>query len=398
MCYICASRIGANDNQSINRKPTSCCPRRGAPCGVVARCIPFQLTLNMSVFILFAAVATSILPPCYVQAQNSGDVRLVSNSSISYQGRLEVYLNGEWGTICVNNTADVRAVADTACRQLRFTGAFAWGSVEEMGYPVASDETPTHVRTIDCPSTNDDGVCSQDYPVHILRCAINETRVESACSHENDIGIYCNAEYFTSNTYDSQVALYGVSKNDSSAVNVSKSSGVLGIFYFGASHPGLVCGVGLDQNVADTACRQLGYTNAIAFNNSLQTTKQTIWDTGLDCSSQSHSCLNSCFSKKPTNQTSCTNIVYVSCEFQLSLKDKETSGSPLLCDTADKCNSTPTLSPGDAVELIVIVVVVIAIVAAVAICAICIALIVCCLLPGCFLYSRRRGGYQVIKE
>lgn len=359
------------------------------------RYLPLSLALNMSVFIVLA-VATSILPPCYVQAQNSGDVRLVGNSTtmLPHEGRLEVYLNGEWGTICVKDTADVRAVADTACRQLRFTEAWDFGFVEEMGYPVASDETPTHVRTIDCPST-DDGVCSQDYPVHILRCAINETRVQqSACSHEDDIGIYCNPEDFISNTYDSQVALYGVSTKDPSAVNVSKSSGVLGIFYFGVSHPGLVCGVGLDQNVADTACRQLGYTNAIAFNNSLQTTIQTIWDTGLDCSSQSHSCLNSCFSKKPTNQTSCTNIVYVSCEFQLSLKDQETPGSPLLCDTADKCKSTTTTT-SLSVELIVIVVVVIAIVATVAVCAIC---IVCCLLPGCLLYRRRRGSYQTIQE
>ena len=362
------------------------------------RYLPLSLALNMSVFIVLA-VAASILPPCYVQAQNSGDVRLVSNSTtmLPYQGRLEVFLNGEWGTICVKDTADVRAVADTACRQLRFTEALDFGFVEEMGYPVASDETPTHVRTIDCPST-DDGVCSQDYPVHILRCAINETRVQqSACSHEDDIGIYCFDDNF--NTYDSQVALFDVYTNHSSVDyrNVSKSSGILGIFYFGATYRNLsvVCGVGLDQNVADTACRQLGYTNAIAFNNSLSTiaTNVTIWDTGLDCSSQSHSCLNSCFSKKPTNQTSCTNIVYVSCEFQLSLKDQETPGSPLLCDTADKCKPTPTSSPP--VELTVTVVVVIAIVAAVSVCAIC---IVCCLLPGCLLHRRRRGGYQTIQE
>jgi hypothetical protein len=34
-------------------------------------------------------------------------------------GRLEIFIDGKWGTICDNSGTDLRAVADTACRQLR---------------------------------------------------------------------------------------------------------------------------------------------------------------------------------------------------------------------------------------------------------------------------------------
>ena len=34
-------------------------------------------------------------------------------------GRLEIYLNGQWGTVCINNFGG----GDTACRQLGYLGA-----------------------------------------------------------------------------------------------------------------------------------------------------------------------------------------------------------------------------------------------------------------------------------
>ena len=58
---------------------------------------------------------------CICAAQNYGDLRLVQNgitSSSNVRGRLEIYYNGQWGTVCDNywSTGSTRV----ACRQLGF--------------------------------------------------------------------------------------------------------------------------------------------------------------------------------------------------------------------------------------------------------------------------------------
>ena len=66
-------------------------------------------------------VATTTLLATNVRAQNNGDIRLVNNvkdTVDAYQGRLEVFMNGKWGTICGKSGTDFQAVANTACRQL----------------------------------------------------------------------------------------------------------------------------------------------------------------------------------------------------------------------------------------------------------------------------------------
>ena len=64
-----------------------------------------------------------------------GHLRLVDNSGNSNGvsgGRLEVFFNGEWGTVC-NDHFD-RNDADVACRQLRFLRSTHFGSVGVLGY------------------------------------------------------------------------------------------------------------------------------------------------------------------------------------------------------------------------------------------------------------------------
>ena len=67
-------------------------------------------------------------------AQSIGEVRLNSYGDTRYGnvgGRLEVYLNGKWGTVC--NDGFSQNEADTACRQLGFSSALEHGLAPLLG-------------------------------------------------------------------------------------------------------------------------------------------------------------------------------------------------------------------------------------------------------------------------
>ena len=63
-----------------------------------------------------------------------GDLRLVQGTiadSTFTSGRLEIYVNGQWGTIC-DDFFD-RNDALVACRELGFTGATNYGTSASAG-------------------------------------------------------------------------------------------------------------------------------------------------------------------------------------------------------------------------------------------------------------------------
>ncbi len=69
---------------------------------------------------------------CTSAVAEEGDLRLVDSLSTSVEGgRLEIYLRGEWGTVCSHGFGFEDG--DVACRQLGFTSATRIGTVGQLG-------------------------------------------------------------------------------------------------------------------------------------------------------------------------------------------------------------------------------------------------------------------------
>lgn len=77
-----------------------------------------------------------------------GSVRLVSSNDqpsnvIPSSGRLEVYINGHWGTVCTHNFSIT--AAHIVCRQLGFVRAMIWGG---LGWVKWSQSVQSTLRCI----------------------------------------------------------------------------------------------------------------------------------------------------------------------------------------------------------------------------------------------------------
>ena len=162
-----------------------------------------------------------------IQAQSNGDVRLVKGNLIypfDGTGRLEIYLDGEWGTFCVNGFNTF--AGDAACRQLGYVssnGKISRASDFVYEIPLASNSTPIHL-------SNDYNRCSSyscNGPVHILRCYPEgfDKQPDPSCTHSNDTILSCSLYSLYYDGYDTQLFL------NSKALNSTyRSSGVLEIY------------------------------------------------------------------------------------------------------------------------------------------------------------------------
>ena len=56
-------------------------------------------------------------------------VRLINGEFVN-EGRVEVYCNGEWGTVCRNNFASTDG--DTICQQLGYDSYFSISTLPQM--------------------------------------------------------------------------------------------------------------------------------------------------------------------------------------------------------------------------------------------------------------------------
>lgn len=58
-------------------------------------------------------------------------LRLAGEKKKHYEGRVEVFYNGEWGTVCDDDFSIY--AAQVVCRELGFTGAESWSPSAKYG-------------------------------------------------------------------------------------------------------------------------------------------------------------------------------------------------------------------------------------------------------------------------
>ncbi|NXG66543.1 HIPL1 protein, partial [Hemiprocne comata] len=118
-------------------------------------------------------------PPGTARPLRNGAVRLVEQQSRSRsQGRVEVYINGEWGTVCDDGWSS--AAAAVVCRQLGFPYVVRASKKAEFG-------EGSSLRIL-----LDDVQCSGQEKT-LLECSHADVGTHN-CSHEEDAGAVCSRE------------------------------------------------------------------------------------------------------------------------------------------------------------------------------------------------------------
>ncbi|XP_072171894.1 uncharacterized protein [Diadema setosum] len=151
---------------------------------------------------------------------SSVTIRLAAGSSV-LNGRLEVYWNGAWGTVC-DDSFDGNDAA-VVCRQLGFTNYSTYGFVSAGTGDIVMDD-------LACTGSES----------NLAQCGHAGYLVEN-CRHTEDIAVTCAS---------TQIRL------------TSGSYGRVEIYYQGAW--GTVCDDLWDNNDAAVVCRMLGYSGGTA--------------------------------------------------------------------------------------------------------------------------------------
>ena len=306
-------------------------------------------------------------------------VRYPNITANSWMGRLDIYLSRKWGTICGMDSGG----AEAACRQLGFDGVISFEPYSQMTnklvVPRASDDMPIAIGNVRCEQTD---------VLHVLRCDYSN---DIKCDHDEDIVLTCNGILLSSHPYNSQVQLTPISPSQDRDITLSPSSGLLQVFL--NKKWGYVCDSGIDKQAADTACRQMGYTNALDTGGKVLSNNSSsdAWLNGVHCGNPGSSCqcLNGCF-KNPSSLIACISHLSLECTFNSTVPNNSpsSSGSKGICSHPTTCNGWSVI--GIAIEI-----------GAAALLLLIIVLVVCVTIPACFLsrcLKRKKEGYQPINS
>ncbi|XP_065890349.1 scavenger receptor cysteine-rich type 1 protein M160-like isoform X4 [Dysidea avara] len=165
-------------------------------------------------------------------------LRLVNNiTDHTNEGRVEVYYNGEWGTVCHNGFPFINNHR-VICRELGYSDARV--TTELLWFGNASDDQPILMSDVLCSGTEET----------ILDCFLYTWEATSHCAgHSQDMAVSCLQR-------DDGLPIYPVRLV--SGNNTSLWYGRVEIFYNGSW--GAVCDTGWGYEEANVVCRQLGFS------------------------------------------------------------------------------------------------------------------------------------------
>nr|XP_054755901.1 deleted in malignant brain tumors 1 protein-like [Lytechinus pictus] len=171
---------------------------------------------------------------------SEGDVRLVEGSN-AYEGRVEVFSGGRWGTVCgrLFDEAEGRVV----CHQLGLGSvALSWKPVSVMydAYFGGNANLPINLEDARCVGVEDRlTVCDGTWGDDVVEC-----------DHSQDVGIICS--YGNETEGDIRLVGAGVGIESEGRVQILRHN-----------EWGTICHYSWDLKDADVACRQLGFEMAI---------------------------------------------------------------------------------------------------------------------------------------
>jgi len=101
------------------------------------------------------------------------------SSQAHYEGRLEIYHSGQWGTVCHSDQWSVYN-SHVVCRELGYPGARS--GIQPNSYGSGNNSQPIWLENVYC----------SGYEDSLIHCYSGEGwRIEYYCNHTHDVGVSC---------------------------------------------------------------------------------------------------------------------------------------------------------------------------------------------------------------
>ncbi|XP_071508583.1 scavenger receptor cysteine-rich domain-containing group B protein-like [Diadema antillarum] len=178
----------------------------------------------------YTDIESTTFPPTTTSSAEEGDVRLAGSNSPG-RGRVEIYHNNEWGTVCDDRWGQDEA--RVVCRQLGYKGVIYYSETLEEG------TGPIHLDDVNCVGTES----------RLSYCSHREPWGSNDCGHHEDVGVRCNTY---DSAYEGDVRLVDGSFSDRGRVEIYHNN-----------EWGTVCDDGWGGQEAEVVCRQLGYSSLV---------------------------------------------------------------------------------------------------------------------------------------